>query len=355
MRILVDIGHPAHIHLFKNFIWQMQKKGHKFLITSRDKECTLQLLDAYGFKYVNRGTGSGNLIGKALNMLKTDVKLFKIAKKFKPDVLLGVNNPYIAHVSKLIGRPSIIFNDTEHAKLGNLMVYPFATKICTPSCYKGNINKKQIRYNGYHELAYLYPKYFKPDPKILEDLGLKKNQKFFVLRFVSWEASHDIRSKGISFEGKKKIVKLLEKQGRVFISSEAKLDSYFRKYKISIDPAKFHSILFYSSLFVGEGSTSAIEAALLGTPAVHFEAFRSKSGEITNISKMFGNIQELQEAGIFWTFCNEAKMISQIKKILSLPNFKEKIISKKLKKLLSKKIDVNKFIINLLIKSKEVN
>ena len=49
MRILIDIGHPAHVHYFKNFIWQMQKKGHEFMITARDKEVALNLLDKYGF------------------------------------------------------------------------------------------------------------------------------------------------------------------------------------------------------------------------------------------------------------------------------------------------------------------
>ena len=27
MRIVVDINHPAHVHYFKNFIWEMQKKA----------------------------------------------------------------------------------------------------------------------------------------------------------------------------------------------------------------------------------------------------------------------------------------------------------------------------------------
>ena len=25
-KILVDIGHPAHVHFFKNFIWEMEKE-----------------------------------------------------------------------------------------------------------------------------------------------------------------------------------------------------------------------------------------------------------------------------------------------------------------------------------------
>ncbi|MBT4513007.1 MAG: DUF354 domain-containing protein [Chloroflexi bacterium] len=51
MRLLVDIGHPAHVHFFKNAIWALQSRGHNVLITARKKEIALDLLDAYGFDY----------------------------------------------------------------------------------------------------------------------------------------------------------------------------------------------------------------------------------------------------------------------------------------------------------------
>lgn len=28
MRILIDMGHPGHVHLFKNFIREMEKRGN---------------------------------------------------------------------------------------------------------------------------------------------------------------------------------------------------------------------------------------------------------------------------------------------------------------------------------------
>ncbi len=35
MKIVVSVNHPGHVHghvhLFKNFIWTMQKKGHEIL------------------------------------------------------------------------------------------------------------------------------------------------------------------------------------------------------------------------------------------------------------------------------------------------------------------------------------
>ena len=47
MKILVDIGHPAHVHYFKNFIYEMSKRKHKFLVVARNKEVSIELLNAF--------------------------------------------------------------------------------------------------------------------------------------------------------------------------------------------------------------------------------------------------------------------------------------------------------------------
>jgi len=31
MKIIADIGHPAHVHLFKNFIKEMENRQHKIV------------------------------------------------------------------------------------------------------------------------------------------------------------------------------------------------------------------------------------------------------------------------------------------------------------------------------------
>ena len=102
MRILFDMGHPAHVHFFKNAIWELQKRGHQVKITARDKDVTLELLEAYGIPYENRGSAGAGTLNKTLNMIKTDFKMLKIAKKFKPDVMCGILNPYTAQVSRSI-------------------------------------------------------------------------------------------------------------------------------------------------------------------------------------------------------------------------------------------------------------
>ena len=83
MKILIDIGHPAHVHYFKNFINLMKKNGHSFCVVSRDKEVTFNLLDSYKIPYISRGSGAKGIIGKFLYLFKANFIIYKISKKFK--------------------------------------------------------------------------------------------------------------------------------------------------------------------------------------------------------------------------------------------------------------------------------
>ncbi len=89
MKIFIDIGHPAHVHYFRNFVRIMQEKGHQFLITARDKDVSHSLLKNYGIPFVNRGKGENNLISKMVYMIKADGFLFRLARQFKPDFFMS--------------------------------------------------------------------------------------------------------------------------------------------------------------------------------------------------------------------------------------------------------------------------
>ena len=49
MRILIDIGHPGHVHFFKYIIWALKERGHTIFICARAKDVTMNLLKHYGF------------------------------------------------------------------------------------------------------------------------------------------------------------------------------------------------------------------------------------------------------------------------------------------------------------------
>ena len=216
MKILIDIGHPAHVHYFKNFIKIMQKNGNLFLIIARDKEVTHRLLDSYSIQYINRGKGGNNLLKKLLYIPIADKKIFSEAKRFNPDIFLSFGSTYAGHVAFLLKKSHIVFDDTEHAGIEHFMYKPFATNILTPSCFLKNMGNKHIKFNSYMEQCYLNDHYFKPNENILDELGINSNEKYAIVRFVSWNANHDVGQKGLTFENKKELIAKLSKKMRVF-------------------------------------------------------------------------------------------------------------------------------------------
>ena len=330
MRVLVDIGHPAHIHYFKNCARILTEKGYEFLFVVRERDSTIELIESTGFDWVSRGKGKTGLLNKTLGIFEIDYKLYKIAKKFKPDFFLSFSSPYAAHVAWLMHKPHIAFDDTEHAKFEHWMCRPFTDVVLSPSCYYGKLWKNQILFSSYMEFCYLHPNYFQPDKTVLERIGVKEGEKYCILRFVSWDANHDVGQKGLSYQDKLKIVEELSKNCRVFISSEQNLDDSLKPYQLKIHPKDLHSVLKYATLYIGEGSTTASEAVILGTPAIYINTLR------------LGYIDEDEERGLLIRPTNLDECLSAIKQILMTEGYREKF-QKNWEKLLSEKIDPTAF------------
>lgn len=275
MRVLIDIGHPAHVHLFKNVAIEMQKKGHEFLFTCRQKEFEIELLEANGLKYQSFGKKRTGLVGKALGMLEFDYKEWRTALKFKPDVFMSHGSIYAAHAAFATGKPHIALEDTYNFEQVNIYL-PFSKYVLTAD-YKHPLSrhKKNISYNSYHELAYLHPNWFTPNPAVLKEAEVKEGEKFVILRFVSWMATHDVGHKGISFERKIEAIEKFSKYARVFISSEGELPEELKKYQLKIEPQNMHDLMAYASLLWAESFTMPAECSVLGTPSIIMHNTRS--------------------------------------------------------------------------------
>lgn len=342
MRILIDINHPAHVHYFRNFYKIMAAKGHDILVVSRNKEIEHKLLKLYGIPFVNRGKGKTGKLSKFLYLMYADLKLFSLALTYKPDLFLNFLHPYPSHVAKLLGKISLVFSDTEHAKLHHNLTAPFATKIMTPSCYRIDLGKKHIRFNGYMELCYLHPNYFQPDPSILTILNVKETEKFVIIRFVSWAAAHDFGHFGMTLANKRKAVMELSKYAKVFISSEGKLPDDLEKFRIMIPFDKMHDALYYSSLLFGESATMASEAAVLGTPSVFIDNDgRGYTDEEENKYHLVNNFTESEE--------DQESALQKALEIIQDKNGKEKYQEMR-KALLSNCIDTTRFMIDEVLK-----
>lgn len=333
MKILIDINHPAHVHYFRNFFKIMKSKNHSLIVTSRNKEIAFKLLEHYEIPFISRGDGSNSFLGKFFYLLNADLKLYKIGRKFKPDLLLSFLHPYPAHVAKLLGVPHITFSDTEHANLHHKLTVPYTTLILTPSVYTKNLGEKQVKFDGYMELCYLHPNYFTPNSEIFRYLNISSNEKFAILRFVSWTAIHDFGYKGFSMEQKISIVNEIKKYCRVFISCEGEFPEELKQYRIKIPPHLMHDALNYATLYVGEGATMASEAAILGTPAIYINPLVLSYCE-----------EEEKKYNLLSHFPQFEGIIEKINSLLTDENLKETFKLRQAK-LLNDKIDVTSFMV----------
>lgn len=345
MKILIDIGHPAHVHFFKNLIWNLEKKNHQVLVTVIDKEVAVELLLAYNIKHIVVGKMRSKRHKLVLEWLKRDYEIVKIAKKFNPDILMGIANPCISHSAKILKKRAIIFDDTDHASFSHRITYPFADIIITPSSFKKYIGRRQITYSGYHELAYLHPKYFTPDPSVLDEIGVSQDDNIFLIRFAAFNASHDKKSGYFKKEYLLPLIQKLEKKGKVIITSERKLDGWLQKYQCKLPPDKYHDLLYFSKMYIGEGSTSAEEAAILGVPSIHFERLVI-NGEVTGISQFIGVIDELQNKyGLLYSFYNEESLLKKVDEILLDPIESKKNWMLNRNKMLRDSVDLTEFML----------
>ena len=264
-------------------------------------------------------------------MFKCTWLVFKTGLLFKPDILLSHGSLVNAFASFFLFKPNLALEDTGNHEQVRLYK-PFTKAIITSSSFPMRYGKKQIFYEGYHELAYLHPDVFTADKTVLKELGVGEHEKYFILRFVSWNASHDVGQGGLPLQDKKDLIALLKRYGKVFISSEKALEAEFEPYRFSLPPWRMHDAMACCTLFVGEGATMASECAVLGTPAVYVNSLQR------------GYILEEQDYGLAFSFVNGHGVLEKVKELLEDTELDEKIKHAHAK-LISEKINVSDFLV----------
>lgn len=336
MKLLFDVGHPAQVHFHRNVTKILENRGHEILFSSRNKDVLLYLLKKYDKNNVQISEQKSTFLGLSKELVQRCYGLYKIVRGFMPDLICGPGET-VAIVGRLAKKPTIIFNDSEPVFVNKFLTYPWTNTICTPTTFTKDLGKKHVKYNGYKELAYLHPNYFKPDKNIYTYLNLNEGEKFVLMRFVAWKASHDVGKRGLSLKDKIKLVSELEKYARVFITSESPIPSELEKYKITFPPEKIHDALYFADLLIGDSQTMTTEAGVLGTPAIRCNSFVGEND--------MGNFIELeQKYGLIFNYNDSDKAIEKAIELIQKSDLKEEWQNKK-EALLKDKIDVTAFMV----------
>jgi predicted glycosyltransferase len=183
------------------------------------------------------------------------------------------------------------------------------------------------------EFLYLHRKRFQPTSEIRKAIGLTPEEKFILLRFISWSASHDIGQKGIPDAEKIKLVRKFQDMGyEVRISAEGALLSELEPYRLRTDSHRIHDVLAEAEVFIGESGTMATEACLLGTPAFLVNSLDA------------GVFREEVQLGLLCHFKSGTDVSEKILSKLNDPEFSSKH-QIAFQKLHSEKIDFTQFLV----------
>jgi len=338
MKYLFFLGHPAHFHLFKNVIETLNKKNDRVFILIKTKDILEELLQRQGTPYVNTLTRErgDSKAGIALGVVKRDWRLLKFCLRERPDIMLG-SSTEISHVGTLLRIPSVIFSEDDVSVIPafSKLTYPLAHHILSPIvCDNGKWNAKSIKYEGYHELAYLHPNHFTPSREVVEQY-FPVDKRFFIIRFAKLTAYHDTGIRGITDGVAERIIQILEPWGRVFITSERTLPGKFEPYRIAINPLDIHHVMAFASLYIGDSQTMATEAGVLGTPFIRFNDFIGQIGTL-------GELENKYQLGYGIRPDNTEALFKKIEELVNMENLKS-VFAVRRKAMLKDKIDVAQF------------
>lgn len=340
MKILFHLGHPAHFHLFKNLIYSLKKSWNTTYILIKKKDVLEELLQASGQAYFNilPAGRKDSKLGIGIGQLKQDLRMFSFCLKHRPDILIGTSVA-ISHVGKFLRIPSINVNedDAEVVPLYSNLAYPWANIILSPiSCDNSKWEEKSVKYQGYHELAYLHPNNFTPEQQIVEKY-ISIDKPYSILRFAKLKAHHDKGISGISLTIAKKIISICEPNINVYITSERKLEPELEPYRIKIEPIDMHHVMAFAKMYIGDSQTMAAEAAVLGIPFIRFNDFVDRIGYLNEIEKKY-------KLGYGIPSNEPKKLYKTLEDLLKIVDLKS-LYQQRRKKMLDDKIDVTKFLV----------
>ncbi len=345
MNILVQLSHPAHFHLYKNAIKNLENNGHSVFVLIKTKDILEDLLKESGIKYYNilPVAHRKSKLGVLLDMFVRDFRILKFVCKHKIDLLTG-STPEVANVSWLLKKYSVNTGEDDMKVVPafvKVVGFTMQTLLSPEVCDNWKFESKSVKYASYHELAYLHPNHFTPSREVVEKYNINTSKPYFILRFASLTAHHDDGIQGINTEIAQNLIDILSPIGQIYITAERPLEPQFEQYRIRINPLDMHHVMAFASLYIGDSQTMAAEAGVLGVPFIRFNDFVGRIGYLREL-------EETYQLGVGIKASSEGavdRLYAATHELADLSaGERTKVYSKRREKMLSEKIDYAKFL-----------
>ena len=279
MIMWLDALTPKQAQLMMAVKAELEEEGWKAIITTRRHDYTLDIFKLKGEEPIVVGEyGGERLEGKLEASLKRSLKLLEAiaALPEKPKLHISLSSPEAVRVAFGLKIPIILFNDTPHSIFVNRLTLPLAVKVVVPEAipkraFSYAVPESRIaHYHGVDEVAWI--RNFKPNPAVLDELGLSMDDDIVVVRSEEAKASYYPKLKvppTIKLIGE--LIKLEDVKIVYFTRYWDQRRAALKMFPNLIIPERAvdaPSLIAYSKLVVTGGGTMAREGALLGVPSI---------------------------------------------------------------------------------------
>jgi predicted glycosyltransferase len=288
VKIWIDLDNTPHVPFFIPIIRELNKRGHQVVVTARDAFQVCELADRKGLKCHKVGRHYGkNPILKIFGVLWRAAQLLPFHLKQKPHIALSHGARSQILLSNVFLKPTILISDYEFSKTPLLMAPRWEiVPQSLPSEGLHSRSRPVRKYAGIKEDVYAPD--FKPDPLMLEELGVNGEHIIITVRPPANEAHyHNPESEVLLSDLMERICRSDEVRAVLLPRNEHQEESLRQRYpkwfvngktvvpKRAVDGL---NLLWYSDLVVSGGGTMNREAAALGVPV--YSIFRGKIGAV---------------------------------------------------------------------------
>ncbi len=286
-RVWIDIDNSPHVPFFLPIIDELRARGIEVLLTARDMYQVRDLLQFFGLtcKIVGGHYGKNKVLKVAANCSRA-LQLFPTALQ-RPDLAVSHGSRAQILVCKTLNIPVVLMHDYEHStKTGFVKPdWVFAPEVISDRDLKAK-RERTIKYPGIKEDVYV-PR-FRPDPSLLQYLGVSTEELVVTLRPPATEAHYHNPESEILFAETVRLLSETPGVRAITLPRNTRQAEQLRqewaevissgKMIIPAQPVDGLNLIWFSDLVISGGGTMNREAAALGVPV--YSIFRGKIGAV---------------------------------------------------------------------------
>jgi predicted glycosyltransferase len=309
VKLWIDLDNTPHVPFFIPIIRELEKRGHEVVLSARDafQVCDLATEKGLNVRRIGRHYGKKPVM-KITGLVVRSLQLLPFYIRHRPGLALSHGARSMNLLCNLLGVPTVLIADYEHARTAPF-THPRWTIVPEALSPRGLPSKvSRVRYyRGIKEDVYV-PE-FRPQTRILEDLGLRPGEMIVTVRPPADEAHyynpesdvlfHELMARVCGTPGVQAV--LLPRNRQQEQALRTKFPEWFEKERTVIPAHAIDGLdlLWISDFVVSGGGTMNREAAALGVPV--YSIFRGRTGAVDRMLERQGRLTLIRDKEEVWS------------------------------------------------------